>query len=494
MEYVKQNDVTPYSQATSSSTKQRLKIQRKAPPKVWEKNGRSGKQQAYVISDGESKTRATAFDNVDTFDTVQEQGKTYTFTNFLVRVPSNLTYHTYSYPFELIFNESTQLEEVDDIRENINLNSVRITPLDQIKLKVQEQKQTLQSSNDGKLPPIDTFNVQGIIQNIGEQNRFQSKRGRSQVRREIDIIDNTKYRQHITLWGNLAESCDDTQSKEVTPIQIQGLAYNSYDSNITITSDFEATIDIDPNIDTAKQLKQWYLKEGNTVSFESIISTNTSGNNTINSTYNNDANEIQKIKPSTLQILSDINDIEIHRAGVEAQHYYSVIATITSVRRSSNGNTIDIQDGNDKQHSPQSYLACSECMKKVVDNTAKECPQCFKPLKATYRYILSFCISDDSGKRWVTAFNDVSEKQLTIPADKLEEYHRDDIEKYESYINNQINNTFLFRLRARLDVREGNEYNIRLSVINCQPIDNCEAITGYVDDIYSKLKSDFILE
>uniref|UniRef100_A0A0A9X0M1 Uncharacterized protein n=1 Tax=Lygus hesperus TaxID=30085 RepID=A0A0A9X0M1_LYGHE len=142
-------------------------------------------------------------------------------------------------------------------------------------------------------------------------------------------------------------------------------------------------------MEAAVKLRGWYTTQGAESTFTPVLSGSSGASSSSFGAGGGDskAGMIQKIVPSTLQILSDINDVEIHRAGMNAQHYYTVLATITAVKRSSMGSTavggeqgmqqmqLDVfGSSTGKQHSQLSYLACSECLKKVTDTTAKECP------------------------------------------------------------------------------------------------------------------------
>ncbi len=457
-EFQKLSDLTPYTQVASS--KLRAKIISKFPAKTWEKNGRAGKLLGMIISDGESKTKATIFSGVDEFDAQVKAGKTYAFTNFTVRNPANTQYHNYTYPYEINFSDQTVYDEVDDSALVPDINNVRLTPLDSVVANLKAFGIRAQETAPGQRTPSDVFNAMGVVVSASELNSFVSKKGKSVTKRTIEIVDGSLTKISIVLWGDIAIKCTEDLADNNSVVIIQGLNFNSFNNSYTITSDFDAHIDINPPTDTARSLASWYKSEGSQSTF---VDMPTGGNNV----------------PTQSVLISSIVDDEIFANG-DTPMYYTITGCISAIRKPST-------DGEDGRRGGELYYnACSKCSKKVADDAfADTCPSCNEQLTVMKRYLMSFAFSDGSAQRWFTAFAGDAQKIIGISADDLAAYRETDPEQFERILADASHRTFTLRVRARVDQRDNSEYGptIRLSVVSVSEVDYAYSIEQKLKDI-----------
>lgn len=478
-QFTKFHELSPYGQPPG--TKIRAKIVSKFPPKVWEKNGRSGKLLGLIITDGESKTKATIFSGVDEFDAYIQQGKTYAFTNFMVRTPANMQYHNFSFPYEINFSEATTYEEIDDSAVTVDLRSVKTVPLDmvvaQLKAYSMRAQAVVAANPTARAPTEPLFNVLGVLVGAAELNSFTSKRGKAITKREIEVVDGSMTKIKIILWGDVAIKCTEELAATRPIVLIQGISFNYFSNSVTISSDFDATIDYNPDIETARALAAWYKTEGSASTFVDMPS-GTSGSNN-----------------SRPVLIASINDNEI-LSNPDRPFYYTITGTVTAIRKPLSA--AEANEENARRGGELYYNACASCKKKVPeDSFSSACPMCNAPLTVTKRYIMSFAFADGSGQRWLTSFADEAEKIIGISADELASYRTSDPDQFERILADTTHRSFNLRVKARVDQRDQNsEYgpSVRLSVVSVTPIDYVAAIDEKLHDIEDMMAHNFNLD
>lgn len=473
-QFMKFNELSPFGQPPGA--KLRAKIISKFPPKAWEKNGRSGKLLGLVISDGESKTKATIFSGVDEFDARVQQGKTYAFSNFAVRTPANMQYHNFSFPYEINFSEQTTYEEVDDAI-NIDLRTVRTVPLDIVVANLKAFAVRAQNVAPGARVPADPlFNVLGVLVGASELNSFTSKRGKALTKRDIEVVDGSMTKIKITLWGDVAAKCTEELAATHPVVLIQGLNFNSFSNTTTISSDFDAIIDYNPDTEASKSLAKWYQTEGSASAFIEMPSASSAA-------------------PSRSVLISSIVDDEI-LTFPDRTFDYTITGSVIAIRK-----PLSAAEANDENSTRRGselyYNACSSCKKKVPeDSFSSSCPSCNAPLTVTKRYIMSFAFADGSGQRWITAFADEAEKIIGCSADELAAYRSTDPDHFDRILADATHRAFTMKVRAKVDQRDQNYEmgpRIRLTVATVNPVDYPAMIDEKMADIQDMMNHNFDL-
>lgn len=235
------------------------------------------------------------------------------------------------------------------------------------------------------------------------------------TKREITLVDMSKYSVRATLWGSTAENFS-TSEKSV--IALKNVKVNDF-AGRSLSSLSTSQLFVNPDHPTAHQIRGWYDEEGQTATFEPIGGAVGGGGGRVD----------DKQRKTVAQITAE-------QVGDKTE-YFSLDATIIFIR-------------------PENcyYPACPTegCGKKVVEEGQGmwRCEKCDRSHPAPdYRYILTINVADHTGSIWVQCYNDTAQVVMSCTAQHLAELKDEDPTAYAAVLKQASFQQLSFKLRAK---------------------------------------------
>ncbi|KAJ7074076.1 hypothetical protein C8F01DRAFT_1099155 [Mycena amicta] len=375
-----------------------------------------------TLMDDTGEIRATAFNTValELFERLVE-GKVY----YISRARVNFAKKQFSHlsnEYELGFEKNTLIEECLDLTNapTIKYNFVALKDLEGI-------------AKDG------TCDVVAVVQNVSDVATITSKAtNREIVKRELTLVDSSKFQVRMTLWGKQAEQFNASNSviafKNVKVGDFGGRSLSFFSSS---------GMAIDPDIPEAHSLRGWFDNAGKTEEFQAYQSTFAGGGG---------GPGFQREK---IQAISTIKATEV---GDTNNVFFSTRATLLFIK-----------------HENMWYPSCQteNCNKKVTESGGMwSCEACSKSFpNPDYRYIMSMACADHSDQAWLQGFNDVGEMVFGKKATELVNMKEEDGDNtFNAFIQEKTCETYNFLCRAKKDDYNG-QSRIRYGISRIIPID-----------------------
>lgn len=250
----------------------KVRVISKRPIHNYNNSKGNGRLFSMHLKDSSAEIRATAFNNlVDRhFDNI-EMNKIYLISNGVIK-NANQLYSNLKNNFEIIFNESTIIQEIQDDEEeenNIPQFSTAVVPMNNILLDIAQIKKSVLS---------DPVSIAAIIFNVdGVQSIFKQKTNQEFKIRNVTLTDLTEDVIALTLWNDEAENFN---GKTGDVLLISNAMIKEYHNMRTIKYTNGTTIFRNPDIPAEHKLKQWFQNNGQKAVFKKI--TNMALNNISN--------------------------------------------------------------------------------------------------------------------------------------------------------------------------------------------------------------------
>ncbi|KAK7602162.1 hypothetical protein V9T40_009603 [Parthenolecanium corni] len=409
----------------------KARVVSKSAIRTWSNPRGEGKLFSMDILDESASIRATAFTDVcDKFHDMMELNKVYYISRAQVK-PANKKFTSIPHDFELTLGRDTEVITCvsDDSIPQIQYN---FTPLNALK----------------DIAADSTIDVIGICQQTSDiQNLVARTTRRDLKKRDITLVDSSDASIVISLWDSAAEQFD---GSSMPVVAIKGGRLTEYQGGKSISIGNNSTMQINPDIPKAHQLRGWYDSLSDQHQFSNISNKSGGDGN----------NKVITLKEASLQQLGTHDKTD----------YFSCEGTVMYV-----------------PSDRVIYLACPtpECNKKVVDNNngsyrCEKCNQIFNNFK--YRLILRPQIGDWTGTQWVNMFQDVAEQFLGATADDIGNSKDVYQGRYDEFFRKPLFKTFVFRIAARMDTYN-NETRLKMTALQAKPIDFKEASKKLIRDI-----------
>ncbi|CAG2113357.1 unnamed protein product, partial [Medioppia subpectinata] len=357
--------ITPYFNAW----KIRARVTSKANKRNWSNARGEGCVFSFDCMDESTEIRVNAFTKeCDKYYDLIEVNKVYYITKGTVKT-ANKKFSNLANDYEITLNSDSVVELCADIEVSempkIRYRFVQIKDLESV---------ALQSVVD----------VLAVVKNVDECMSITSKKTQKELKkRDIALVDKTSYEVRFTLWNEVAEQFDG-QTNQI--IAIKNAVVGEFNGR-TLSGVSSTTYQLDPDIPETNILKEWFEREGQTLS-----------TNTLSKSY-------EGIRDNEWKFLSQINEQTVNG---DNRSYFNIRARVVQTGR----NPI--------------YKACGQngCLKKVTDNNNGfyHCAKCqtdstqYEP-----RLVLSVALSDCTSEIWITLFQEQAEKILGISAKELHE-------------------------------------------------------------------------
>ncbi|KAJ3764863.1 putative replication factor A protein 1, partial [Lentinula raphanica] len=291
---------------------------------------------------------------------------------------ANKKYSKVQNDFEITLEAKTEIEECEEASSlpTIKYNFV-----------------TLQELHN--LPKDSNLDIIGILKEYGDVSEITSqKTNRTMQKRDLTLVDESGFFVRLTLWGKEAKNF--SSDKENPVVAFKGVKVFAYEGrSLGMTS--SSIMTRDPDIPESYALQGWYDSTGSTMTFQSQRNAGGSLPGSGGGGFNR--SEMKTLCEMKLEA-DRIPDSD------EKPVYFSTRAMVMHIR---NENI--------------AYPACETCKKKVVEEGGSwRCDKCNKLWsRPTYRYIMSFVVSDHSGQAWFQGFNDVGDTLFGKSANEITE-------------------------------------------------------------------------
>ncbi|XP_013884908.1 replication protein A 70 kDa DNA-binding subunit [Austrofundulus limnaeus] len=399
----------------------RARVTNKSNIRSWSNSRGEGKLFSMEIVDGSGEIRVTGFNKeVDKFYSLLEVGKVYYISKGSLKI-ANKQYTSVKNDYEMTLNGESTIIPCEDSCDvpMVQCDFVSIGDLE----------------NKGKDSIVDVI---GVCKSVDEMTRITTKNNREVSKRTITLMDMSGKMVMLTLWGEEAENFDGSAQPIVA---IKGAKVSEFGGRSLSTS-FNSTLLVNPDIPEAYKLRGWYDKDGHTIVGHSL--TERGGGMSMQFTW---------------KTLSDVKTE--HLGHGEKADYFSCVATIVYIRKE---NCL--------------YQACpsQECNKKVIDlqNGMFRCEKCDKEFpNFKYRLILSANMADYMDNQWVTCFQESAETILGQNAAYLGQLKDSNEAAFDEIFQRANFKSYVFQNRVKLETYN-DESRIKVTVMTVIPVDHVE--------------------
>ena len=381
----------------------KARVSQKSDIRYWHKASGEGKLFSVNLLDESGEIKATAFnEQVDQFFDVLQEGQVYYISNPCRVSLAKKQFTNLAHDYEISFERDTPIEKAEDQSSvpQVRYNFINIQQLQDVEKDA-------------------TIDVVGVLKDIGDVNEIVSKNtGKPYSKRDLTIVDDTRFSVRLTIWGNGALSFS-AQPESI--IAFKGVKVSDFDGrSLSLLS--SGTMAVDPDIQEAHRLKGWYDSQGRADNFETHKGMSTMGAATGRT---DQTKTVAQVKDEGL--------------GMDDVAYFSLKATIVYIK----------QDN-------FAYPACSNegCNKKVVEqgDGLWRCEKCdVAHPRPEYRYIMSVNVNDHTGQLWLSCFDDVGRIIMGRPADEVVELKETSEEQATALFEPATCTKLNFRCRAKMD-------------------------------------------
>jgi replication factor A1 len=290
-----------------------------------------------------------------------------------------------------------------------------------------------------------------IVRDIGDLSEINTKNNKTAQKRELKVVDSSKFEVRLTLWGKLAEQYSTPVD---TVIAFKGVRVNDFQGrSLSLLSSGSMTVS--PDIPEAHALKGWYVDGGAQMSFASHTQAGLSSGSG------------GAINRNEMRTIFDVKEAQLGMS--DKPDFFSTRATIMHIKTD---NLV--------------YPACPQCNKKMTEsNDVWRCEKCDRTYeKPEYRYIISMAVGDHTGQMWLSGFNDVGNTLFGMTGNELRDIQAQDEAKVNHIIHSATCNTYSFVCRA--SQQSFNDQNrVRYGIQKMQPLDYLAEMRSLVELLHS---------
>ncbi|KAJ3099448.1 Replication factor A protein 1 [Phlyctochytrium planicorne] len=383
----------------------------------------AGKLFSVTFADESGEIRATGFnETVNSLYEVLVEGGVYYVSKASIKV-ANRKYGG-SNQYEMTLETSTEIRPCEDrnLAPKIPINRVMLNAL------YDHEKDT-------------NVDVLGVVHEVHDLQSLVSKTTQKPLqKRDLMLVDESRFIVRVTLWGRQAESFSATDN----PVMMLKGARVSDFGGRCLSYGGGSSMHLNPETEEAFMLRGWYDSEGRSGDFQAY-SQGGSG-----MSIGGDGMRVDATKT-----ISQIADESLGLG--EKPDYFNVTGTICYVRDSS-----------------MWYPACNsaDCNKKVIETERGwRCEKCDKTMDApNYRYVASMCMADHTGQDWFQLFNEQAEALFSKSANEMNNLKEENESKFKEVVKAAIWNQVTVKVRAKAE-NYNNEQKVRLTVMSINPID-----------------------
>ncbi|GAA5841988.1 hypothetical protein JCM11251_001438 [Rhodosporidiobolus azoricus] len=409
----------------------KARVTSKSDIRHWQNQKGEGKLFSVNLVDATGEIRATGFNAaVDNLYSLLEENKVYLISKARVNIAKK-QFSNLSNEYEIMFENSTEVQLVENDTEtpSVQFNFTQLADL------TTHEKDS-------------TCDVLGVVVDNGQISEITAKATQKQIKkRELTIADRSQYQVRVTLWGRQAESWQEVEQGQGV-VALKAVKVGDFGGR-SLSVSGSSTVQIDPDIPEAHELRGWYDTQGHSTSFTSHT----------NSGAGASSGPIAS-KADDFKTLSAVVDENLGMS--EKPDFFATRATVTYVK----GDNL-------------SYPACptERCNKKMSQEGEGvwRCEKCEQTYEApSYRYILSMCINDYTSQIWVSGFNEVGMDLFGRSADEMHALKEDDDNAFQTALTAALGKTYDLSIKARADTF-GDQTRVRYQIQRMQKVEWAKA-------------------
>lgn len=307
----------------------------------------------------------------------------------------------------------------------------------------------------------------GIVSSISPTLALTRKNGTEALKRALQLKDMSGRSVEVTMWGNFCNAdgqklqnlCD----SGVFPVLAVKAGRISEFNGKQVSTIGSSQFFIEPDFPEARQLREWYEREGRNAPCISI------------------SREFSGVgKQDVRKVITQIKDEKLGTS--EKPDWITVSATISFMKVDN-----------------FCYTACPimngerPCSKKVTNNgdgtwRCEKCDRCVG--ECDYRYILQLQLQDHTGLTWATAFQEAGEEIMGMPAKDLYyvKYEDRDEEKFEDIIRKVTFTKYTFKLKIKEETYS-DEQRVKATIVKAEKL-NYSSDTRFMQQAMDKLRTE----
>jgi len=435
----------------------RARITSKSTLRTFSKGVNSGKVfHVHLLDVHGGEIRASFFNEAAGlhFDKLQ-LGKCYKFGRGSVKI-ADARFNPCSHRYELVFDKTTQIEEVDDDEQ---IQAVKFSLTD------------LRSVQTRTLPC--TVDICGILTHAGPCISFTSKDGKELVKREMTVADDTATSITVTLWGERAKQ-EDKNFEGSPTVGMKGVMVKEWNGGRSGSLSESGSLVFSPKVADAERVQRWWNEGGKTQSITALTQANSFGNGMSSRASNVKTMDLAEMRKKT-ELLLDQPEL------------FSVVCRLGLVQTTKRG-----------EPQPLLYTACQELKEgkalpcnRRVDSTGF-CAACNKAGKAAPRFNLRCRFADFADNAWLTTFHEAAQLVAGMTAEQAQgiEQGPGGREALDAAIAGKyFNQPLQLTVRAKLDTYNG-EARTNVTCIDARPVQRGEHGRAMLQEIREKLLKD----
>jgi len=440
-----QANIVPISGLNPYQNKWAIKgrVIQKSEKRTWSNARGDGHLFSFEIQDESASLKVTAFkeDCDRIMDTIQE-GSVYVITKGTLK-PKDARYNKTTSQYEMTAQRETMIEPVDDDGDvpKIQFDFKRISDIE--------------NTNVGEV-----VDVIGIVKSCGEVATIKSKKDqRELIKRDLQLVDDSKKIISMTLWGKDAQSFNADAPAPIIVAARQVRIGDFQGKNLSTIGGTKLYIN-DSDIPECNDLRGWWDQEG--CNAEDLTSLSTGGTRSSGVGTN-----WKCFKQTTTENMGH----------GDKPDYYSVKANVVFTKKD---NAL--------------YQACPSetCNKKVQDlgNGNWRCEKCGKEFdKFKWRMMLQVNLADASDNCWATLFQESGEVLMGITAADLGDMKEENASEYDNMFAEVNFKPFLFRMRAKMETYN-DETRLKTTVYEAKkfdPVAYGNILSQQIEELASKM-------
>lgn len=401
---------------------------------------------SFELTDESGSIRITAF--TELAPRVEEtvcMGRLYSVTRGSLK-HANEKWNRSTSQYEMTLDMRSEFKELPDDGNTIKVkyNFTKIGALEQIEVK-------------------GNCDVIAIVQSVGPLDSITLRStGDDCKKRSIQVVDDTNASVELTLWRNQAESFLKEEDQARHPVILIKNAVRGDYGGVCLNVNSTSCLELDPvNIPEADQLRAWYDSQGGA---SAAITQLTAGRRQ----GGNVSGERKSLEDAFNE---DVDPVFSGGAGGSAMFvirgYVSFIKT----------------------EGTMSYPSDPETKKKVVQVSPGiwHSPSTDRQLRddeVVHRYIMNAKVSDHTGSKWMSIFDESGHVVLGKTANEMMELKENDFAMFESIVEEAKFRPYVMRIQAREQEYKG-ERSIRYTMSRCEPVDFAAESRLLLDEIKS---------
>ncbi|KAJ3196661.1 Replication factor A protein 1, partial [Irineochytrium annulatum] len=287
-----------------------------------------------------------------------------------------------------------------------------------------------------------TIDVVGVVREVQEPSTLMSKTtSKPLTKRDILICDESNFAVRVTLWGRQAETFN---HQDQPVIALKGARVGDFGGRC-LSMGGAATMQVNPDMPEAHQLRGWYDSEGHSVHYQTYSQGGVGpvGSGGVGA------------RVDAMKTILQITEEGLGHG--EKPDWFALRGTICFIR--------------DKN---LFYAACGspDCNKKAVEDGdgSWRCEKCNRSFpNPTYRYIASVCMADHTGQSWFSLFNEQAEQLFGKTANEMAQLQTNDA-GFKAASQAPMWSKLMVKVRAKAESYQS-EDKVRLTVQTLSKVD-----------------------